>query len=363
MSKHRKHNLIFAICLMVYAVAFLIATAFGLDFLWGYMDAYERSRPNHAVDSYMDSLTAEYICDRAAEVFTKVDPLLQTEAECRQVMTDALSGKLTCVKNLGESTEDKTVYLVRCGSRIIGRFTIAPTEEIDHGYFRWSVISDSFDLSYLLTPGKTVTVPDYFTVNCNGVTLGDAHVAERDIQFSVLTHFYEDYRLPTLVTYQTGTTLGSVSVEILDASGNAVTVSEDTDYNKLLPSCSEETLAEVTKAVNGFVQKYVDFTSCTNDDIYGNYNRLVQHIVPGTGLAQRMKDAIAGLKWVTDRHAKVAEVRIDHCVDIGGGKFLCDVTYFVDTSNITGNVRAESHIQLVITETAKGLMAETMLTI
>ena len=362
MAKKTKSRLIFTICLLLYAMLFLAATAVGLNHLWDYMASYELSRPHHAVDSYMQQLTADYICRKSDDLIAKADASVQSEEDCRKVITESLSGKFTCVKNLGESTDEKTVYLIRCGSRIIGGFTIAPGAQIAYGFTPWTVVSDSFDLSYLLTPGHTVTVPSNYPVTVNGVQLGESHIIESDLQFSLLTEFYDTYALPTLVTYQTGTTLGSTQLRITDPEGNAVTIDENTDWNTLLPSCSEEETAKLDGAIGAFIQDYVDFTSCTKNDIYGNYNRLAEHIVPGTALAQRMKDAIAGLKWVSDRNAKLAGIDVNQYVPIGNGKYICDIVYRVDTRNITGSVQTESHVKIVLTETSGVLKAETMLT-
>lgn len=362
MTKRKRSRLIFTVCLLVYAVLFLIGTAIGLGYLWDYMEAYERSRPVHAVDAYMDKLTADYICDKVTGLIAMTDSTVQSEENCRHVITEALSDKFTCVKNLGESTEEKTVYLIRCGSRIIGRFTIAPGEEIAYGFTPWHVISDSFDLSYLLTPGHTVTAPDNYTVTVNGTSLGADHIIKSGMQFPVLEEFYGTYSLPTLVTYQTGTTLGETEVVITDPEGTPVTIDENTDWNTLLPTCDEATSDKLVGSVSGFLKAYVDFTSCANNDTYGNHDRLQTYILPDTALSQRMKDAIAGLKWVSDRHAKVAHIEIRQIVPIDAGKYMCDVIYRVDTRNITGSVQAESHVKLIFAEIGGSLKAETMLT-
>ena len=73
MTKRRRGWLIFTICLLLYAIVFLVALGFGLDWLWGYMVSYEASRPNHAVENYMKNLTPAYICDQSADLIAKAD--------------------------------------------------------------------------------------------------------------------------------------------------------------------------------------------------------------------------------------------------------------------------------------------------
>lgn len=362
MTKRRRGWLIFTICLLLYAIVFLVALGFGLDWLWGYMASYEASRPNHTVESYMENLTPAYICDKSADLIAKADSSVQSPEQCRQVITEALSGKFTHIKNLGESTDDKTVYLIRCGSRIIGRFEMAQTGTNEHGFPLWKVTSDSFDLSYLLTSGHTVTVPDTYRVTVNGAELNDAHITVSGIRFPLLQEFYDAYTLPTLVTYETGATLGETEMVVTDPAGIPIIIDEAASYDSLLPFCADGDAQRLEDAVAGFIQDYVDFTSCTNNDVHGNHDRLQEHILPGSALAKRMTDAITGLKWVSDRGAKVAGIDIASLVDIGGGKYLCDVVYRVDTRNITGSVQTESHVKMIFTETDDGLKAETMLT-
>lgn len=362
MAKRRKHNLIFTVSILLYAVLFLIGLAFGLDWLWSYMEAYEASRPDHTLEAYMERLTPAYICNKSADLIARTDTSVQSAEQCRQVIAEAVSGKFTHVKNLSESTDDKKVYLIRCDNRIIGRFEMTQTGESDHGFPVWAVTSDSFDLSHLLTPGHTVTVPETYLVTVNGTELNESHITASGIQFPLLAEFYDEYSLPTLVTYETGTTLGATDMVVADPTGTPVSIDEAVSYNSLLPLCGEADAVRLDAIVSDFIQDYVDFTSCTNDDTYGNYARLKAHIVPETALAQRMKDAIAGLKWVSDRGAKVVGIDIAYHVAIDDGKFLCDVIYRVDTRNITGSVQAESHVKIVFTETNDGLKAETMLT-
>ena len=75
-----------------------------------------------------------------------------------------------------------------------------------------------------------------------------------------------------------------------------------------------------------------------------------------------MKEAMVGLIWVTDRNASVKELRVDMCLRLEEGRYLCDFTYVVDTNDFSGSVESVSHVEMVIVETAKGLRAESMVT-
>lgn len=360
MAKRKRSNLIFTVCLLAYAVIFLIFTAIGLQHLWDYMEAYERSRPKHCIDSYMEQLTPEYICDRSSDLFSQVDASLQTEADCRRVIAEFLSGGVSCVKNLSASSDDMLVYHLTCGTTRIGEVTLVPAGEAVYGLSPWTVSGDSFDLSFLLTPGITITVPSDYPVYVNGILLSDVHAAESGIHYPLLEEFYDSYSLPTLVTYRTGTSLGPVTVSVTDPEGSAVSISGDTDWDSLLSGCPGDEAEQLRQITDAFIRDYVDFTSCTNNDTYTNYERLAEHMVPGGALAKRMYNAINGLYWVTDRGAQITAIDITACVSLGDGRYLCDVTYRVNTRDHSGSVQAESRVKIIFAETQSGLKAESM---
>ena len=69
-----------------------------------------------------------------------------------------------------------------------------------------------------------------------------------------------------------------------------------------------------------------------------------------------------GLMWVTDRNASVESMDVNHYVDLGGGRYLCDITYTVNTRDISGSIQAVSGLKIIFLETDSGLKAESMLT-
>jgi hypothetical protein len=73
-----------------------------------------------------------------------------------------------------------------------------------------------------------------------------------------------------------------------------------------------------------------------------------------------MRDAFDGLSWVSDRHATLDKVEIGHFVNIGNGRYLCDVTYTVNTRTFNGDVKTTANVKLVFLQTENGLKAEAM---
>ena len=357
----KKHRWIFPVALILYAAVFLVAAFFGLRWFWGYMDAYEQSRPHIALDAYMEELTANYVLDRCGDLITTIDPNVQSEQQCREVILNALQDKFTCAKKTSESDEDHHVYIIRCGAKVIGRMEMERQGENLQGFVPWQVVGESFDLSYLLTPALSVTVPADFIVSALGGPLDSGYITQTGIHYPLVEEFYDTYSLPTMVTYTAGPFLGEGALTVTDPAGNPVSITEETDMDVFLNNCTASEISALDDVIKNYIQCYMDFTSCTGSDTTGNYNRLAKYMVPGGELAKRMKNAIDGLYWVSDRGAKLASVTTGHYISIGEGRYLCDVTYVVDIKTFNGDVQTTASVKLIFLQTANGLKAESML--
>ena len=355
-----KRRWIFPVALLAYALVFLCAAAIGFDFLWDYMDAYEQSRPHIALHAYEEKLTAQYVADKCTDLIGQIDHKVQSEENCRQVILDALKGNFSFAKKSSESDEDHHVYVIRCGAKVIGTMEMERKGESMQGFIPWQVTKDSFDLSFLLTDPVSITVPEGFTVTVFGNTLDSSYITKSDIPFSLLKEFYDEYDLPHMVTYSAGPFLGEATLTPLDTNGNAVAITEETDMNTFLNNCSAEENDALTDVVQNFVQCYMDFTSCKNNSTSTNYQELAKFMVSGGELAKRMRDAFDGLSWVSDRHATLDKVEIGHFANIGNGRYLCDVTYTVNTRTFNGDVKTTANVKLVFLQTENGLKAEAM---
>lgn len=356
-KKSVKHPLLLAMA--IYALIFLLIAGAGLAFFWNFIEAYENSRPGNALDAYISQLTGTYISASCEDLIAQVDPAAQTADECRQVIEEALSGGVTYARKSADCTDDKLVYVLRSGSNVIGGITLTPQETDAFGFSRWEVTQEHFDLSFLLKSEVSVTVPEDFAVIVNGKTLDSQNQTETDLHYSALEAFYGEYEVPTLVTYTAGPFLGEVSMEIHNAQGETVTVDEDTDYNAFLDNCGQDE-ARLTEFVNTFLTHYVAFTSSANKSSNANFNKLLQYVVTGSDLHERMNMALDGLAWAQSRGDKLVSITNNHFISIGGGKYICDVTYEVDTTGREGVVRTTNNARFVVVDNSGSLKVEML---
>lgn len=355
-----KRKWIFPVGLLIYALVFLIALAVGLGWLWDYMADFERSRPHTALNAYMQTLNGEYVADRSDDLIGQIDHNVQTEAQCRQVLTDALTGDFSWAKKSRESDDTRHVYAIRCGDRVIGTMEMERCGAYAGSFQTWQVTKETFDLSYLVTQPLHITVPEDHPVYANGNLLTKDYITRDKIPYAPFQGLYGEYTLPYMVTYTAGPFLGQAELTVTDPTGNPVFIDADTDMTVFLNNCTAEQVSAVDTHVEGFIQCYVDFLSRTGGDSEANYAALARYMVPGGELAQRMRNAMDGLKWVTDRGASISSITVHNRHAMADGRYLWDVSYVVDTKDYDGSIQTTAKVKLIVQQTADGLKTEAM---
>lgn len=355
----KKH--IFRNCMILYGVVFLAGTAALLTWLWGCMEAYEETRPAVVRDAYLSQLTKEHICDLAEQTYDAVDHQIQSTDACRAYILDALSGDITC-KKTEESTQNRQVYALRCNGNTIGSFAMTAGEKDTYGFTSWQVTWEQADLSSLLGEKASIRVPEGYAVYANGIALDDSYITlTEDIPYSVFSEFYETYDLPKLkmLTYEVEPILGQITLEVRDPQGETAVLGEDEDYG-FPDNCTQQQVQQLQAFTEEFLRRYVVFSGCANDARITNYVNVSAMVVEGSRLQTRMRDAVEGLRYAQSNGDKIASIEIHQMIDLGEGRYLCDVTYLVDTTGRKGVVQTSNNVKIIVVETDNGLKAEAM---
>ena len=346
--------------MVIYAAIFLAVVAIGLGIFWAFIDAYENSRPLNTVKAYVASITPDDFCEGSEALLDQLDHRIQSREEACDIIRASVTEPLNYAKKTSESTEDRQVYVLRSGKQVIGQFTITAGEAEKFGFRVWSVTDKSFDFSHLLAQEASVTVPEEYTVQVNGTALDESYITKTGIEYTALEEFYDDYTLPEMVTYTATNILGEVNLEVLDADGNAVEISEDMDMNSLLPACDQAAAEEIDTLARNFLYHYVVYTSSSTGSVSYNYVRVIRHLVPECELAKRLATAMDGLQYAQSWGDTLKEVNVNRMADLGDGYYLCDLTYTVETYSRAGLVPQTSNVKLIIRETDLGLRIEAM---
>lgn len=365
-KKQKQKGMGFAIFMAAYALVALVAMGMGLYWFWGFMDAYEASRPHIAIDQYMATVTPERIVSECDVILEEADLNIQSEEECLAFLLEAVEGKLTYARKASACTETEQTYVLRCGERVVGSFVIEAQEEDKYGFTPWAFREEQFDLSDLMgTETISVTVPEGCLVFVNGVQLDESYITQRENrEYAVLEELYGSYELPELVlcTYEAGPFLNAeYEMEVYDPEGKPFTMDESFDENDLIALEDETVITELDAFLEEFIDIYVIFAGCANDSRYANYSQVIRYVVPGSNLAQRMKDALDGMQFAQSRGDKVADIQVHHYIALPDGKYMLDVTYKVDTTGNAGVVQTTTNVKMVIVESDGKLLVESMI--
>lgn len=350
----------FVLGMLIYALVFLVVIGAGLAIFWNFIDAYEQSRPMNTVKNYVASLSESDFIAGSQNLLNQLDTNVRSESDSAAMIAESVTGDLSYAKKSGESTEDRQVYVLRSGRQVIGQFAITAGEPDKYGFRIWSVTESSFDFSHLLGEAVSVTVPADFAVSVNGNILNESYITESGLHYTALEEFYDDYTLPVLVTYTVDSFLGSVTLDVTDRDGNPVTITEETDYNEMLPICPQDMKEPLDDFTEGFLKRYVTFTSSANDAASLNYARLQKYLIKDSDLANRLLSAIDGLQFAQSNGDEIQRIILNRNVDVGNGRFMLDVTYIVKTWGIKGAVETTNNLKLIVVDTDDGLKLEAM---
>lgn len=346
--------------MLVYALVFLVLLSGGLWVLWDYIDAYEQSRPGNTIKAYVNQLTVDDLCEGSDALLEQLNSHIQSWEEACQWIKDSVTGEFSYAKKSSESSETRQVYVLRNGRQAIGQFVITAGEPDKYGFRIWEVTEESFDFSHLLSQSISVTVPSDFVVSVNGTVLDSSYITEQDIPYTTLEEFYGDYPLPTMVTYTADSFLGSYTMDVTDREGNSVEITEETDYNSLLPACTQEELESIDELMEQFLARYVDFTGSSTGSASANYNKLIKHLVPDGELAKRLSTAIGGLYYAQSLRDTIQETTVNQYANLGDGRYFCDISYVVETVGKKGAVDVSYNLKVIMLVTDVGLRVEAM---
>ncbi|MBQ8835110.1 MAG: hypothetical protein IJ001_09350 [Oscillospiraceae bacterium] len=357
-KKNKTHKHRFLRGMVIYAVVFLLVLAVGLAVFWDFMASYERSRPQNTLDAYVEQLTAEDMVDHAAEFVFGLDNNLQSYEDICRIVGASVT-ELSYAKKTSESTGERQVYVLRCGSREVGQVAITAGEPDKYGVRAWAVTEEKFHFPHLVAPEMTVTIPAEFAVSVNGMPLDASYICEENIPYPALEDFSGQFAMPELVTYRVEGYLGQCDFAVTDPSGQRVTMTENMDWNEAIRICTAEEEGELAELSEEFIEKYVAFTG-SKKNVQGNYSRLAKLMVTGGDLAKRLANAIDGLQYAQSNGDSVVEFQVNQCVTISEERYMCDVTYLLRTIGKKGAVDTVNNMKIVFLQTDKGLKVEAI---
>lgn len=336
--------------MLIYALLFAAVLCLFLYRFDGYLADYEASRPENQAARFFDGLTDEELDAWTEEAVAALNTEVLPADDCRARLRAVLRGA-------ERVRESELCWLLLDGEHPLGRVTLVPDGKDERGFTRYRAERSSLDFSYLSASARC-TVPAGWTVLCNGTPLGEDCVVDRSVRFALLEPFYdyEDLSMPFLWTYDTGLCLDGPVLSFLDEAGRSV---DEPSEDRFADNCSEADAQELRERAELFVRRYIAFSSNADRNTAGNYQRLEELMVKGSSLQKRMRYAVAGLYWSSSRRDTLQEISFYHLTDLGGGFFLIDLQYSVETVGQRGPVVTDNKLKLIAVRSGDGTLLMT----
>ena len=359
MRKVKKGSLVKG--MLIYGLVMLLLIGGALVVFWNFIAAFEASRPEGTISAYTDSVTVSDIMEGSEEFLRRIDTDIQGFDECARHIGAFVEQGITYAKKSSECTDDRMVYAIRGGNQTIGFVTMHAVRFDGFGFGYWEVTDARFDFDFLMGEKQRITVPSDYQVLANGVVLNGDYVVEDHIPYTSLEGFYGAYELPEMATYEADSVLGDLELTVLDTQGNPVAMEEDMDWNRFLDNCSQEEKSSLESFSEKFISSYVAFTGSNHTNYKRGYNKLLGYVAKDSDLYNRMLLALDGLQYAQSRGNTLVSVRVNRVVNIGDNRYLCDVTYEVDTRGWEGVVRTTNNARYVVVEENGTIKAESLI--
>ena len=353
--------------LLIWALVLACLLAAGLYVLNAYLAAYEQAAPETAAEAYLSALDDEKAFALAESSLRSFDGNIVSPEEIFTLRVKPfIDGGLRAERDASASSEGRAVYRLFSGEQPVGRLALEQSGRGRFGLPLWSVAEESLDFSFLRGEGpRSIAVPEGFTVLCNGSALDESYVTGRRDSRGELDYLREKgYALPSLVEYTVEDLPLAVTFRVLDESG--AEVSPDADFDalitrRLLESCTPEERERLEAFARRYAGAYVAFMGGTKASYGAGYRELLPLVEPDSDLAQRLSGARAGMFWTHNRRNELQVVEIRALIALGGGVYVCDFGYPVNTQTLDGYVLNDLSARLFVVERDGALYAFDML--
>lgn len=354
----RKRMSGFAKGMILYVVLFVMVAALGLTFFYKFIENYEYTRENRVMERFVASMDDEQI-EQMADGFTgKLDTDLCDMDTLRAFMAEK-TANASYTKKLAECTDSRTVYVLKNDGNVIGTVELTLGENTFHGLLaNWQPTAGELDFSAYLGE-LDISVPEDYTVELNGTVLDEKYIADDSVEYDLFREFYEDFDLPHMVKYHADGFIGDGKVTVRDASGNEVDGAELSE-DHFTDNCSDAEKAALDEFLVPYINAYVTYTSGANHLSGINYHNLVAMVVPESELHFRIEQAIGGLGFASSHGDEIKGITVNRYTNVGGGMYLCDVTYDVATLGQDGLHEYPNYTKILIVNTGSGLLATAM---
>ena len=353
----KKSRMGLLLAMLIYALIFVLLLIGGLFLFTNFLSEYENSRPANVVRMYHRTMPDEDIDKLSDELLGQMNSQIINEERCRETIR-ALVAEAELVRAQDNAGDNRVVYLLRSDDRTLGKLVLQPDGKTRFGFTNYAIVPEDFDFTYLCSR-QQFTAPEDWTILCNGKILGADRIVETGVEYTILEEFYDEpeFKLPRLITYDTGLYMLELNTQFLDPQGREVPELSE-DY--FADNCSTAERDAVIDLASQFVAAYIDYSSNSNRNTAGNFYRLTNLIVEDSTLQMRIRYAVDGLSWASSMGDELQSIAYNHIMSLGNGYYFCDLTYTNETLGRRGYVTTTNNLKLIIVDVGGQLLVTAM---
>lgn len=343
--------------LLIYTGVLLLLSVIGLFVFYGFISAYERSRPASCMDDYLSSMAEESLSPACLDALSGLDYRIKSEedslAAAQSILAEAKYAKLS-----SQSSPERAAYAILSGEEQIGLVYLEQSGKTSFGFIPWQVAEEEYDFSAFIHT-LSLSLPENYSVTLNGVTLDESYISRTDGEYEVLSQCYERYKaLPYLCVYEAGPYIGEAELKVLDSQGMPAAENSLTEA-RFLDNCDEAAKNVLSQFCEEYLHRYILFGSNANGAYTVNYYHLSELVLPDSELSGRLSH-VMGLGYANTVSCDILSVTMNLCTALGDNRYLADITYSTETVGLAGPVVEEHNVRLVIVDDGGSLKAEAM---
>lgn len=365
-TKKRKTK-VGAIVYAIFLIVWALALGYGVYYLWTSLmtfgDYWEAAQVSPKVDAYMETLTEEMWQDGENGVIKTISEMehpYQSDEDCVEELKQILNGDLRCLPGTSEGLSNRKVYDLFSGRSKFGQVYVSqqPFEPQENKLVNWAI--ENFDLYpwevdgvqfYLngLFTDFDITVPDSYTVLLNGHALTDENIVTRDIPYDVLAEYYDEFSgLPTKVEYHADKIFGHAEYQLLDQNGQPAEIDPEQDDSQFIDPVSPELIERFDNFTSRFLQRYLKFSSGTGD-VWYEYGLLNGYVLKGSDLEDRLERTLRSyLEFMHNSNFNFNGYTLNSVTALGNDMYVLDASADAGSQMPAGYVKVHRDMKIYI---------------
>ena len=328
--------------LTIYLFIILALAVLGLCALWIFLGHYDSKAEqvstekaeitNKKLETFQDffsSTTPEYWTDLWFE--TNPDSLDSFDA-VREYMQDSFFTEDTNCWRSVRSTAETPVYVIKKAEQPLAEVTLEMTAEGD-----WTIAKPVFQIKG--EREKSITVPSDCVILCNGTTLDEEWITEKDIDYFFVAEYAEERENPLLWnTWKVSGLLLEPDLTVVSPQERELTeVGENTFFYLCDPELSEKSLVQV----KDFAEKLIAFFMNGSNLTAYNAKKALNCVREGSQADEVIRSVVRGIYLGTYYENYQLDYSCGPFVQWADNCIGCDVDYIITNidEDQTGRLR------------------------